>query len=343
MTADPVDLVCPSCRGGLEGDPWAEDGTLTCHTCPRDFPVLAGIPDLRMSPDPYIGLEEDRAKARRLAASRHEFDFAGFVAHYYENTPVVPARHARQYTRAITAAVERAEAQLEQWNLGTASEGRLIDIGCGTAPLLVAADGRVRRSVGVDIAFRWLVVARKRLEEAGLTIPLVCASADALPFADATFDVAAMASTLEHLPDQVRALHEAHRLLVPEGRLCLATPNRHSLGPDPHTGFPAGGWYPQRFTAWLVRRMGGIPPDRSLLTAGELRALLDECGFEPGALQLPAFGPGQRAGQPAWVRAALVGYDVIRTTPGLRVVAQRLGPGWTLTAGCGVPRAERVE
>src|SRR5438132_4470724 len=97
------DLRCPWCRGGL--DPaGAGEPELVCRSCARRFPVIAGIPDLRIFADPYIDIEADRAKARALAARLDDYDFAGLLAHYYDTTSVVPARDARRYARGLLGA-----------------------------------------------------------------------------------------------------------------------------------------------------------------------------------------------------------------------------------------------
>ena len=97
------------------------------------------------------------------------------------------------YKRGLLSGVYRAEKALSAWEQASNSDGsqfkRLLEIGCGTGPLLVAAKHRYRQVVGVDIAFRWLVVAKKRLDEAGMgDIPLICACAEALPFREDSFD-----------------------------------------------------------------------------------------------------------------------------------------------------------
>ena len=105
---------------------------------------------------------------------------------------------------------------------------------CGTAPLLVAASRALKRNqprlVGIDIAFRWLVVAQKRLAEAGLDVPLLCACAEALPFPDGSFDCAAAESVLETVRDQRASAKEIYRVLKPGGSLFVSTPNRFSPG-----------------------------------------------------------------------------------------------------------------
>lgn len=322
-----IDICCPHCRAELDQP---RQNALVCRGCRREFPVLLGIPDLRIFPDPYIGIEEDRAKAARLGERFNDFDFEGLVDFYYANTSVVPPHHARIYKRGLMAAPARAEGWLASWDGGN-NGGTLLDIGCGTAPLLCVAN-QYRTRVGVDIAFRWLVVAKKRLAEAGLDLPLICACAEALPFHDEAFGHAVADSTVEHLRDQPKGLSEMRRVLRSGGRLMLATPNRFSIGPDPHTGVWAGTWLPQSWTAALVRRAGGIPPVRNLLSIFSLRDLLRDARFRDVRISLPGIPPRQRAHFSPLLRAAIAAYDLFRRLPVSRHLLYLFGPLLQATA-----------
>jgi SAM-dependent methyltransferase len=161
--------------------------------------------------------------------------------------------------------------------------------------MLVAAAAHFPTVVGVDIAFRWLVVAKKRLAAARLDLPLICACAEALPFRAEQFSLVASESTFEQVKDQVSALAESRRVMAPAGRLCLTTPNRFSLGPDPQTGIWVGSWLPEKWTAALVRRQGGIPPQRYLFSARRLRQQLAKTGFDEIQIDPPRIAPAQRA------------------------------------------------
>ena len=71
-----LEFVCPLCKGDLS----FHDESYTCAACDRTFPVIYGIPDFRVYPDPYIDLEADRAKGLRLAEAAKTRDFAGVAA-----------------------------------------------------------------------------------------------------------------------------------------------------------------------------------------------------------------------------------------------------------------------
>lgn len=321
-----VEVVCPACKGELR-DEQAE--SWRCASCERAFPFVAGVPDLRLFPDPYIGPEDDRAKGLKIEAASAGKSFEELIDHYYAMTDVVPEEDARMYKRGLLAAAARAGTSLDRWE----AEGdigpdrtRLLDVGCGTGPLLVAAKDRYAQVVGVDVAFRWLVMGRKRLEAAGMDAPLICANAEALPFRDGQFDVATMDSVLEHCRDHGRVASETHRVLVPGGHWCVSTPNRFSVGPDPHTGLLMGSLLPASWTARYARSKGAIPPVRTLLSAAGLKRLMREQGFGSIHTFLPGFSKEQRAHFTGVLGLAIAGYEVVRSTPGLRAFLFWIGP-----------------
>ena len=319
-----IEICCPVCREDL-----AEcSQELACSGCGRRFPVVAGIPDLRVFPDPYIGLEEDRKKGALLAQRPGQETFSSLVDYYYSITAAVPPQHARLYKRALMAGPARAAAALESWERASEAPagGRLLEIGCGTGPLLLAAARRGYQVAGVDIAFRWLVAGRKRLEEAGLKIPLICACAEALPFRAEAFDRVAIDSAIEMVDDQSRTMTEAHRVLRPGGRLFVATPNRFSLGPDPHLGVPAGGLWPKSWLAAFARRKGAIPPKRNLLWARSLSRLIRAAGFAGARLELPRIVEAQVRDASGVLRAAARLYRAVQQMPLTRPCLFLVGP-----------------
>jgi SAM-dependent methyltransferase len=55
------------------------------------------------------------------------------------------------------------------------------------------------------------------------------ANAEALPFRDGTFDAVVATEVLEHLDEPRKLFQEASRILRPNGRFLLTTPNREAL------------------------------------------------------------------------------------------------------------------
>ncbi len=98
----------------------------------------------------------------------------------------------------------------------------ILDVGCGTGRLLRAAHERFpsARLEGVDAA-EGMVKEAQRVS-ANAPIRFQQAFAEALPFPNASFDVAVSTLTFHHWPDQRRGVAEIARMLAPGGRWLIA-------------------------------------------------------------------------------------------------------------------------
>jgi ubiquinone/menaquinone biosynthesis C-methylase UbiE len=97
----------------------------------------------------------------------------------------------------------------------------MLDIGTGPGHLLFALRKVLpnTRLVGVDISLAMIAQAQRNVEKHGgaSLIELRVADANALPFADGTFDRAVSTGSLHHWKDPVHALSEVHRVLKGDG------------------------------------------------------------------------------------------------------------------------------
>jgi len=320
-------LRCPHCHHPLEA---GTESPIVCGGCRRVFPVLLGIPDLRLADGPYLSNADDWAKAQRIAAEYSKSSFAELVALYYRLTPEVPPEDARRFSYALATAEPRAAETLRSWAAlaghSVVPASSFVEVGCGTGPLLAQVARLGARALGVDVSLRWLVIAKRRLEEAGTPVPLACANAEALPLASGSAECVAFDSALEHFRDGVAAVREAARILAPGGELWTATPNRWSLGPDPHLGIWAGGLLPDAVTRKLAARRGALAPARHLVTAGQLRRWLDAGGFRPPRLGVPAVTAAQRDGLSAFGKRLAGAYNRLCGLAGFRALFLRIGP-----------------
>jgi SAM-dependent methyltransferase len=308
--------VCPACRAALDHDRGADEH-YQCSACARRFPVVIGIPDFRLRPDPWIGLEADRDKGVGLEADTSDADFETTVRAYWARTPDTPRDQAERFIQFVVSAEPRAGEWIDRTAGDAASDGWWLDVGCGTADLVLAGVRRGRRMIGADIAFRWLVVARRRLQRAGVSAPLVCCNGEHLPFAGSSFDRVVSLGTLEHCLDADALVADAARVLRPGGRLHLRTVNRFSLLPEPHVGVWGVGFVPRRLADAYVRwRSGQRYEHHRPLSPRELRRVLRSSGLRDvrvGAAGLLA-ADRARLGPLAAVAPA---YDLARRAPAL--------------------------
>jgi len=101
---------------------------------------------------------------------------------------------------------------------------RVLDIAGGTGDLSLALAKRVGPTgcvVHTDINAAMLGAGRDRLVDRGLSLPTVLCDAEALPFADASFDLATVGFGLRNMTHKERALGEMARVLRPGGRLVV--------------------------------------------------------------------------------------------------------------------------
>jgi SAM-dependent methyltransferase len=176
--------------------------------------------------------------------------------------------------------------------------GSVVDVGCGTGEFLSTLPAGYRR-VGLDVSEAMLAVARRK----GLDV--VHGSGDALPYADAEFDLATTFAVLHHVidVDRVRAtLREMCRVVRPGGAVLVWDHN------------PLNPYWPI-----LMRRLPQDQGDEKLVQArtivGELRA----AGMSDIRLQRWTFTPEFT---PAWALGAVTRLERgLERVPGLRALA----------------------
>jgi len=105
----------------------------------------------------------------------------------------------------------------------------LLDIGCGTGYVAALYASGGAKVTAVDITERAIELTRKRLAWANLSAETRVANAEALPFADAAFDVVTSFGVLHHTPDTSKALREVARVLKPGGTTYLMFYHRNSF------------------------------------------------------------------------------------------------------------------
>ena len=100
----------------------------------------------------------------------------------------------------------------------------VLDVGCGTGTLAIAAKRRVGPAGavhGIDASPEMLARADQKARRASAEVFFRNGLAEALPFPDAQFDVVLSTVMLHHLPRQARlqCAREIRRVLRPDGRV----------------------------------------------------------------------------------------------------------------------------
>lgn len=297
---DPI--VCPRCQGPLR----QRDDRWSCLACGSVYRGLRGVPDLRTGDDLYLANHADWEFALRLNEDYDRLDFRGLLERYFDLSPEIPADLRRRQIAHILTGPERFSEHLDDCVTLRCliSWSRVLDLGCGTGSVLLSLASRPydldgfeeeRPLYGVDIAMRWLLVARKRLDEAGHShVRLVCGCAEAQPFRSQSFGGLIGGDVIEHVGDQLATLAEAHRILKPWGRLFLATPNRFSLAPEPHVQVWGVGFLPRRWMSAYVfwKRRVDFRAIRTLNYV-EWKRLLRRSPFGGGAVSAPGLSESE--------------------------------------------------
>ena len=141
--------------------------------------------------------------------------------------------------------------------------GRLLDVGAGSGSFVALARRLGWDAEGLDPDPSAVETAQ------GRGVPVRHGTLADVPVDDGPFDAVTLSHVIEHLHDPQRELQRIRRLLVPDGRLWIATPNLDALG---HRRYGRD---------WL-----GLDPPRHLIlfTPDSLRRLLGRAGFKVAAV-----------------------------------------------------------
>jgi SAM-dependent methyltransferase len=190
-----------------------------------------------------------------------------------------------------------AVAERELWPLGGRVVARagirpgedVLDVGCGTGNAAIRAARAGGRVVGLDLTPELFETGRRLAAEAGVDVDWVEGDAEALPFEDASFDVAVSVLGVMFAPRHRVAADELVRVLRPGGRLVLCAWAHDSamsrlfgavaryLPPPPPLAAPPARWGAEDHVRELF---AGAPVDLE---------------FERGVHEFPPFGSAEAA------------------------------------------------
>jgi len=103
-------------------------------------------------------------------------------------------------------------------------KGRLLEIGCGSGNLMKTLQAWGWRVEGIDFDAAAVENARSN----GLSVRN--GDLESQRYMSDSFDAIAMSHVIEHLPNPKKVIEECHRILKPQGRLVIATPNTNAFG-----------------------------------------------------------------------------------------------------------------
>jgi len=145
---------------------------------------------------------------------------------------------------------------------------RLLDLGCGDGRFLA-----LMRDAGWDVTGIDPDPTAARRAQENFGIPVIVGSLEDAGFPNESFDAVTLSHVIEHVHDPVALLSECRRVLKPEGRAVIVTPNIRSLG---HRKF-GGVWR-------------GLEPPRHLylFSSETLRICCDRAGLRVQTLRTSA-------------------------------------------------------
>ena len=202
----PADIyVCPSCKGPLTRGAQAFD----CGVCQTTYPIVARIPD-------FTAQDLNSRTNPALRAMN-----APLISRLYETKlwyPVILKIFGGSKAPSFAQLMDKVGA------IVAADSGTVLDVACGPGTLGRRIASPTRTVFGVDISWSMLRQAAAYVTQEGLgNIQFARASADALPFPAAFFNIALCGGALHLFPDTVAALREIARVMKPAAVLAVTT------------------------------------------------------------------------------------------------------------------------
>jgi SAM-dependent methyltransferase len=167
--------------------------------------------------------------------------------------------------------------ELVREQIGSVVGLRILEVACGRGGFVKELSRNGAHVTGCDFSLAALRVGLEKLRALGngSSAAFVQGDAQALPFADESFDLVVSCETIEHVPDVRKALREMWRVARRGAKLLLTTPNYANLmglydfyarvrhpGRRDDQPFDRRQWFPQirgyvRGAGWTILRSDG--------------------------------------------------------------------------------------
>lgn len=196
-------VACPHCRSAPSWD--AAERAYACPDCARAYPVREGIVH-------FLEADELGPMDRRFA---HLYDWFSWV--YPAFTRVGFALLGSSESRGRAEVLDRLDPR----------GGRLLEVSVGPGSNLPYLVGRadIGEVHALDISIGQLRRCRNLVRRRGWSVPMYLASAEALPFADDSFDAVLHIGGINFFDDVAAAMAEMARVAKPGVRVVIVDEN----------------------------------------------------------------------------------------------------------------------
>jgi 2-polyprenyl-3-methyl-5-hydroxy-6-metoxy-1,4-benzoquinol methylase len=144
--------------------------------------------------------------------------------------------------------------QIERYG-GPLEGRRILDLGSGMGGTSVALALRGAFPLAFEYNQAYCEIIGLRAARYNLGLPVINGAGEALPFADASFDLAICWDVLEHVHNPEQLLAELARVVRPGGRVLITAINRFAWR-DPHYHMPLLNWLPRPIAEAIIERRG---------------------------------------------------------------------------------------
>lgn len=156
---------------------------------------------------------------------------------------------------------------------------RVLEVGCGRGGFAIWLSRQAPQLslTGLDFSGAAIDIAQKSAAAQNAKVEFVQGDAEALPFADGSFDLVISCECMEHVPHPPQMAEELARVLKPGGRFCLTTPSQLN-------GMMIG-WLHSLLTRKPYNSGAGVQPRENFYFYWMVRRYLRQAGLTVGRME----------------------------------------------------------